>query len=113
MTRQRLDHFRGADPLPMLPVDHVLATVDEVPAPQFDRVDAQLRGQVVEDRLDGERALRPARPAIRPGPDAIRQHAVAANVPRRPDVRPGDENGPDPVERGFGERARVVHEPRL
>ncbi len=58
---------------------------------QLDRVDAELGGQLVEQRLDGEGGGRSSRPAIGAEREPVRLHAVAADVPSVPAVRAGHE----------------------
>ena len=64
MVSQLGKHLGRPDALPRFAVDHAIAGDDKVPAPQIDRVDVQLRGQLVEQGLDGERGLRTARPSV-------------------------------------------------
>ena len=62
----------GAEADPRLAVDHRVAGDDGVALAQRDRVDIELRGDLVEQALERERRLRAARSAVRAGADAVR-----------------------------------------
>jgi hypothetical protein len=64
MVSQLGEHLGRPDAFPRFAVDHAIAGDGKVPPPQIDRVDSQLRGQLVEQGLDGERGLRTTRPTV-------------------------------------------------
>ena len=73
---------------------------------------AELGGQLVDQRLERERRLRPARAAVGTGPEPIRLDAVGTDVVGVPAVGARDEDPADALDGPFGEGAGVEHEPR-
>ena len=88
---QALEHLDGADRRERVPADADVALDDRVLQAQLDRVEVELLRQLVEQRLEREGGGRRARRAVGAEGEAVRLHAVAAEVVRLPAVRPGDE----------------------
>ena len=65
----------------------------DVAQAQLDRVEADLRGELVEQRLDGEGGGRCSGRSIGPETDAIGEHAVGAQRVRAPTVGTGGQQG--------------------
>ena len=102
-----------SQPRPPVAVDHRIALADEVAPPKGDRVEAELPGELIDERFDSERRLRSAGTAVRAGSESIRPHAVRADVERRPAIWARDEDGRDLLDRPLDVRARVEHESRV
>ena len=80
---------------------------------QLDRVELELRGELVEERLERERRGRRSGRAVRAEREAVRLDAVAADVVRLPAVRAGDQQRRDPLDAPAGIRAAVDDHARL
>ncbi len=87
--------------------DADVALDDRVPQSHLDRVEAELSRQLVEERLERERGRRRAGRAVGAEREAVRLHAVAADLVSLPAVRAGDEQGGDPLDSPAGVRAAV------
>ena len=110
MLQRRLDHLDGAEGRHR--PGHALVSLDErVLAPQLQGVEAELGGELVDERLDGEGRGRGSRPPVGTEREAVRLHAVAANVDRLPPVRAGDEQRRDPLDAPARVRAAVDDHP--
>ena len=86
-----LEDLDRADRRERVAADADVALDDGVLQPQLDRVELERLRELVEERLERERGGRRARRAVGAEREAVRLHAVAAQVVRLPAVRPGDE----------------------
>ena len=85
-----------ADAAPRRPVGHLVVGRDEVPPPELERVDAEPDRQLVDELLERERGLRPARGAVGAGADAVGLDAVGEDLVGVPAVRPDGQDAAMP-----------------
>ena len=81
--------------------------------PQLDRIEPERLGELVEERLEREGGGRRPRRAIGAEREAVRLHAVSAQVVRLPVVRAGDEQRAEALDAPAGVRAAVDDHARL
>jgi hypothetical protein len=90
MALQRREGLAQPGRSPAHTVDAQVARVRHVPQPQLDGVEAELRGELVDQGLDRERARRSARRAVRARAEPIRAHGVRLDAERAKRVHAAD-----------------------
>ena len=113
MVSDALEHLDGADDGEGVVAHARVALDDGVLQAQLDRVEPELPGELVEERLDRERRGRRAWAAVGAEGEAVRLHAVAAEIERLPAVRAGDEHRGDVLDAPARVRAAVDDHARL
>ncbi len=102
-----LEHLSPADDGVGIAADADVTLDRGVPDPQLDGVEVELRGDLVEERLERERGGRCARSAVGTERHAVRLDAVAADVERLPVVGACDEQRADALDTPAGVGAAV------
>ena len=95
---QALQALGGAEDREGVAVEPLVALAQHVAQAQLDRVEAQLGGQLVDERLDGEGRRRRRRRAIGAEADAIRQDPIGGDVAGLPAIRARGEHGGERLE---------------
>ena len=88
-------------------------SVTRFAARKIDRIDAEAPGELVDERLEREHALRPRRGPVVAGAEPVRPDPQRLHVEGIPAIRAGDEPWREPLPGVLGERATVVDDPRL
>src|SRR5439155_10840106 len=113
MLADALEAFAYADNRELPPAHAHVAFDDRVLQPELDRVEAELRGELVEHGLQGEGRRRRSRPAIGAERDAVRLDAVPPDGEGLPPVRPADQGGGDVLEPPLDRRPSIADDLRF
>ena len=112
MPAQRVETLDSTDPRPCLAGDGQVPLRHDVLAAQVDRVEAELRSELVDQRLERVHQLRSGRRPVVAGRETVCADTEPDHVKRGPTVWPGDHRPGGHMHRRFAVRPGVIGDTR-